>query len=146
MLRPLRLILPAEKLRSARILLLKITHLPHVVAIGAYERLRRRMDDRRRDEFSLAAAAPAGQRKNALNRYSRSKRLSTPVPHLLAAVNLKPNALLEDDSRPHNANASPPEASASANVDDLKAAVWHLTSQIESLTRKIEGLQHATAQ
>ncbi|KAF2744225.1 hypothetical protein M011DRAFT_193400 [Sporormia fimetaria CBS 119925] len=36
-LRPLRLFLSSERLRSARIVLLKATHLPFIAAIGAYE-------------------------------------------------------------------------------------------------------------
>ena len=37
LLRPLRLCLPAEKIRSARIILLKATHWPYVAAIYVYE-------------------------------------------------------------------------------------------------------------
>ncbi|SLM40261.1 hypothetical protein LPUS_11008 [Lasallia pustulata] len=35
--RPLRLCIPSEQLRSARIVLLKVTHIPYVAAIWAYE-------------------------------------------------------------------------------------------------------------
>lgn len=36
-IRPLRLCVPAEQLRRARIALLKVTHLPYIAAIWAYE-------------------------------------------------------------------------------------------------------------
>lgn len=39
LIRPLRLVLPSERLRGARILLLKITHAPIVGAIWAYEKV-----------------------------------------------------------------------------------------------------------
>ncbi|KAL8675814.1 MAG: hypothetical protein Q9186_007585 [Xanthomendoza sp. 1 TL-2023] len=35
--RPLRLCVPAEQLRNARIILLRVTHIPYVVAIRIYE-------------------------------------------------------------------------------------------------------------
>ena len=38
-IRPLRLILPSERLRSVRIVMLKATHLPHVFVIWAFEKL-----------------------------------------------------------------------------------------------------------
>ena len=39
LLRPLRLCLPSEQIRSARIVLLKITHAPYIAAIWMYEEL-----------------------------------------------------------------------------------------------------------
>lgn len=39
LLRPLRLCVPSEKIRSARIVLLKITHAPYIAAIWIYEEL-----------------------------------------------------------------------------------------------------------
>jgi len=140
-LRPLRLIFPAEKLRPGRILLLKASHLPHVFAIRLYEKLRRRIDDRRYDEFSLAAATTTGQRRNTSKRYSRSKRLSTPVPQLLAAADLLPSALLEESDQSRTATSTVPEESIAASIDDFKAAVSQLTSQVEALTRKVDSLQ-----
>ena len=37
--RPLRLCLPSEQVRSARIVLLKITHIPYIASIWVYEEL-----------------------------------------------------------------------------------------------------------
>ncbi|KAI4238224.1 MAG: hypothetical protein L6R40_005764 [Gallowayella cf. fulva] len=50
LLRPLRLCVPAEQLRNARIILLKATHVPYVVAIWVYEGVIRSWNDKR-DEW-----------------------------------------------------------------------------------------------
>ena len=47
--RPLRLSVPAEKIRSARIILLKATHWPYVAAIYAYESASQRLFENTED-------------------------------------------------------------------------------------------------
>lgn len=54
--RPLRLCVPADQLRKARIILLKATHMPYVVAIWLYESACRYWNNKR-DEWQSKAGA-----------------------------------------------------------------------------------------
>ncbi len=76
--RPLRLFMPAGNLRSARIVLLKITHLPYVGAIWAYEaaaqRFNGRSDSWRYTLQSHKRPLLSGQ-TNSLHRISRYSAL-----------------------------------------------------------------------
>lgn len=54
--RPLRLCVPADQLRNARIILLKATHMPYVVAIWLYESGCRYWNNKR-DEWQSKAGA-----------------------------------------------------------------------------------------
>ncbi|KAF2148942.1 hypothetical protein K461DRAFT_232254 [Myriangium duriaei CBS 260.36] len=132
-LRPMRLVLSAGKLRDVRIVLLRVCHLPHVVAIQLYEKFRGQIRDPQSD--SLPFNAPVGatpERGYHQKRYSRSKnRLSTPQP--LAAENLKPDVLLRDeqDMAWSNDETLPDAIEA---IRALEATVARLARQVEIMT------------
>lgn len=126
-LRPLRLVLSAERLRAVRILILKATHFPHVLAISMYEHMRRYLADRDLKE-------PLTERSKSHRPHLRSNRLSTPQP--LAAAILKPTVLLNDA---RSSNSSPQRRSqAPTSLEEIKTTLSQLTAQIEQLTKRIE--------
>ena len=141
-LRPMRLFLPTENLRSVRITLLKATHFPHVLAIMLYENLRQRVTVRRVSGLPSTATVGANtaRRPDKHQRYSRSRISLTPQP--LAASHLKREALqpLFQDNPP---DTEMPEAAEASISDDLKAVVARLTEQVQSLTQKIDSMQQS---
>ncbi|KAH8728726.1 hypothetical protein GQ44DRAFT_31572 [Phaeosphaeriaceae sp. PMI808] len=76
-MRPLRLILPSERLRSARIVLLKASHSPLIAAIWLYEQL---ADSRKRDSNVTSFSGP--QTPLPLK---KAPRLAINTPRLLLA-------------------------------------------------------------
>ena len=138
MLRPLRLTLSAEKLRTTRILLLKVTHFPHVLVIMAYENLRIYVATRRSNDTLMTSSAKPlslSERPRLYKHYSRTNRLSSAQP--LAAASLKPSTLLGDERGSQESSASQPHTATS--MEDIKAVLAQLTTQIEQLTRRVEG-------
>jgi len=130
-IRPFRLVLPSERLRSARIVLLKGTHLPFVAAIWAYEQL---ADARKRDSkmmsFSGGPQTPLPSKK--------PPRLAVNTPRLLLAdSNAAPNSpgRVPQVWRPHTrVGQVDPET-------QLRTLVLKLTGQVEQLTDMVSQLQ-----
>jgi hypothetical protein len=129
-IRPFRLVLPSERLRSARIVLLKATHVPFVAAIWCYEQL-----------------ADAHRRKSKVTTFSgpqtpllskKPPRLAVNTPRLLMADSqAAPNSpgRVQQASRPHT-RVGPSEPDA-----QLKTLVLKLTRQVEQLTEVVSQLQ-----
>lgn len=131
-IRPFRLVLPSERLRGARIVLLKATHLPFVGAIWAYEQLAD-AHARKRERDVQSFSGP--------ETYVPSKRLSRlPVnsPRLLLAhppVTPTSQGRMQHMSRPHTrAGIVEPDA-------QLKTLVLKLSTQVEELTAMVSQLQ-----
>lgn len=126
-IRPLRLILPSERLRSARIVMLKATHLPLVFLIWAFERL---SEARSRNAKVTSFSGPQSP---ALTR--RAPRLPVNSPRLLMAS--KPNTLgrVQHSSRPHT------QTGFVESDAQLKTLVAKLSTQVEELTAMVSQLQ-----
>ncbi|KAI4961790.1 hypothetical protein J4E86_000819 [Alternaria arbusti] len=124
-IRPLRLVIPSERLRSVRIVLLKATHLPLVFAIWAYEQL---TDTRNLDVKVTSFSGPQTPTppKKAL-------RLPVNSPRLLMAE--APNSFARKPQKPQ-ARAGSTETDA-----PLKALVLKLSTQVEELTAMVSQLQ-----
>ncbi|KAI4939744.1 uncharacterized protein J4E92_001030 [Alternaria infectoria] len=124
-IRPLRLVIPSERLRSVRIVLLKATHLPLVFAIWAYEQL---TDTRNLDVKATSFSGPQTPTppKKAL-------RLPVNSPRLLMAE--APNSFARKPQKPQ-ARAGSTETDA-----PLKALVLKLSTQVEELTAMVSQLQ-----
>lgn len=128
LLRPLRLIFPPQQLRKARIVMLKATHWPFVLAILAYEHGRLWVDDRRRAGSSRVSDRLSQYSPTALRRpLSRKSVSNTRLPRL------------DDQPRQRRSNAaahaerSPPPAAPETN-EALCSAVANLRVQVEMLS------------
>ncbi|CAN9106445.1 unnamed protein product [Alternaria alternata] len=124
-IRPLRLVLPSERLRSVRIVLLKATHLPLVSAIWAFEQL---TDTRNR---RVKVTSFSGPQTPTLPR--RALRLPVNSPRLLMAD--APNML---GRRPHKHQAP---AGFTETDAQLKTLVLKLSAQVEELTAMVSQAQ-----
>ncbi|KAI1533101.1 Ion-trans domain containing protein [Pyrenophora tritici-repentis] len=126
-IRPLRLILPSERLRGARIVLLKATHLPFVFAIWAFEHLAHaRTRDAKVTSFS-------GPQTHALPK--RPPRLPVNSPRLLMADAQSNVGRMQQMNWSHTrAGFTEPDA-------QLKTLVARLSTQVEELTAMVSQLQ-----
>lgn len=134
-LRPLRLVLPPEQLRSARIVLLKATHWPFVLLILAYERGRLWLADRRRAGSSSVSNRLSHNSAASLRRPLTRRTLSGVAP------------LLDDQPRSGRSSAEVPATAPTAapeTIEGLGAAVANLRTQVEVLTDLLS--QHKAAQ
>lgn len=139
-LRPLRLFMSAEKLRTTRIFLLKATHLPHVFAISLYENLRQSLQPNR--PTGLGLGSPKGTEKPAAWRKSvLASRV--PVSYPLAAAIPKEDA---DEGERQNGKATKKKESGNegseASQEELKAILSHLAAQVNHLTEVLERRGH----
>lgn len=113
--RPLRLCLPSGQVRSARIVLLKITHVPYIASIWVYEEL------------------------NAiLNRWQEPSR---PVINLLKSASIGPRSPQRFHPR-HKSGASVPQlpSSGGSSEPEIAAALRMIEQRLASLERKVDGL------
>jgi len=140
-LRPLRLFFPAETLRRARIVLLKITHLPFVAIIWAYESSRRYMAQRVHSPPATTMSF-SPDRPLSTGRTSLSRNVSL-HPSRLPALN---NTSLVAPSSPSTQRQSkghgksPAPASGTADpIADLMSLVEKLNAQVEELTSMVAG-------
>jgi len=138
-LRPLRLFVPAEQLRRTRIVLLKITHAPLVVAIWSFENV---MDyfkrGRRNGVFSLGASASSMSLKTSFFRASRSYP-QTLVPGSLNQATLVGAARASRFAT--NISHHPPVEVSNECRDHIESLVMKLCSQVEQLTALVAGQQ-----
>ncbi|KAI9724034.1 MAG: hypothetical protein M1812_000752 [Candelaria pacifica] len=137
--RPLRLFVPPDQLRSARIILLKATHFPFVAAIRLYESAQRYFSgiDRHRQTTqgpSSTLKRPFLVRNDSLLRSPLSAGLQPA---------LKGRSVLGRTTDPHadERRSNPPVAEASSTISDLIAVVEKLSSQVEELTVTITNTQ-----
>ncbi|PVI03155.1 hypothetical protein DM02DRAFT_612394 [Periconia macrospinosa] len=138
LLRPLRLVLPTERLRAMRIALLKATHLPFVAAIWIYEKT---MLGPRTPQSALSMSGPEAR--------SVSKRLLRPSHQLARSLTARPavddwdchvhaSGSMHSTSRPQTRHVG----SGPAEVDpQLQSLVVKLTAQVEELTTVVSQLR-----
>ncbi|KZF19398.1 hypothetical protein L228DRAFT_263732 [Xylona heveae TC161] len=138
--RPLRLIMPAEKVRSARIVVLKITHAPFVLAIWAYESAHRSLSGRMRSSSIKLGGArgPSGGPAPSLKR-----SISASVVPSTAAT--KRDLLAPRVVYPSRSAQQRPTSQQSSNVDappeDLRVMVEKLSSQVSELASMLARQQ-----
>jgi hypothetical protein len=133
-LRPLRLILPSEDVRSIRIVVLKATHLPFVALIWVYERSRRFVSHRAPTQL---ARAP-----HATNRPLSSSQLSLdPRRDLSRSSPTRSSALTRTPRQPSSLSANAQTESTSSTVDnaELVAVVQSLALKVDDLTAMVAG-------
>lgn len=142
-LRPLRICISPEQLRGTRILLLKCTHAPYVLAIWAYEAAESYLSTGRSGIASLGG--PSDLVSNSLKRTSYLRSFTTPrtlVAASLSQASLLPRPSLRDIragryTRPTTAATIP----TAESKEDLKALVQKLSFQVEELTAFVAGQQ-----
>ncbi|KAF2658753.1 hypothetical protein K491DRAFT_244882 [Lophiostoma macrostomum CBS 122681] len=132
-LRPLRLVLPSERLRSARIVLLRATHLPFVGAIWAYEYFA----GQTRNLTAMSIGGP--------DTPTTPKRLLRSSIHPLRPATAGYPASAEGTAttpgRTHYATRPQTRAGQSESEPQLRAAVVTLAAQVEQLTAIVSKLQ-----
>ncbi|KAF2129597.1 hypothetical protein P153DRAFT_366988 [Dothidotthia symphoricarpi CBS 119687] len=129
-LRPFRLIVPSERLRSTRIVLLKATHLPFVGAIWVYEQL---VDSHKQKASLMPLSGPQTPASS-----KRPPRLAINSPGFLitdSEATLAPSTKLHQASRLHN------NAGLGGSDMQLKTLVLKLTARVEELTVVVSQLQ-----
>ncbi|KAI9668036.1 MAG: hypothetical protein M1821_000856 [Bathelium mastoideum] len=154
--RPLRLCVPSEQLRRARIVLLKVTHFPFVAAITAYECGQHFLSNRRtRRAFGVSSLGGPGSRTLSAFRPRGSvspdalfgASLSSARP--LTAAEPSPTHAKQDDAPARRRSpsydlqqtvASP--AASNDDIRDLRAVVVRLGAQVEELTAVVMQQQH----
>jgi len=130
----MRLFLSAERLRAVRIALLKATHFPHVGLIMLYEYLCRSINSRGFRGLPLSASKSiTPERPRRSKRYSRNARLAMPQPLMVST--LKRDSL---GRQSHDQGEAP---SAPTSLMDLRALLSQLTSQVDVLNQKIDGME-----
>jgi hypothetical protein len=129
-IRPLRLILPSERLRSARIVLLKASHVPFVAAIWAYEQI---ADARKRNSSMMSFSGPQTPLPS-----KKPPRLAVNTPRLLLADS---HAMPESPGRMQQVSRSHNRVGQVESEVQLKTLVLKLTSQVEQLTEMMSQLQ-----
>ncbi|CAI6276962.1 unnamed protein product [Periconia digitata] len=132
LLRPLRLVLPSERLRSTRIALLKATHVPFVAAIWAYEKM---LLASQKHQSELSMSGPGS--------HSGTKRLFRPSHQLARSLTARPTSgrTMYPTGRPQTPQ-TPKTGDGSVEADpQLKSLVLKLTAQVEKLAAVVSQLQ-----
>ncbi|KIV99602.1 uncharacterized protein PV09_08777 [Verruconis gallopava] len=142
LLRPLRLLIAPEKLRKARIFLLKATHAPFVLAIWSYEGLADYFAGTRKSqppEFP-SLGGPTDATARSLKRSSYLRPFTSRAP--MVADNGH-NSFMRH-MRDNRGRKSSRPTTATAGIDpqgDLRDLVLKLSSQIEDLTVMVADQQ-----
>ncbi|EUC30056.1 hypothetical protein COCCADRAFT_104890 [Bipolaris zeicola 26-R-13] len=126
-IRPLRLILPSERLRSVRIVMLKATHLPHVFVIWAFEKLCNPHSGKAKMTTFSGPQSPAPSK--------RAPRLAVNSPRLLMASFPNSTGRAQHAIRPQTRTGLP-ESDA-----QLRTLVAKLSTQVEELTAMVSQLR-----
>ncbi|KAI4165596.1 MAG: hypothetical protein LQ342_001009 [Letrouitia transgressa] len=135
--RPLRLFVNSEQLRSARIILLKATHLPYVGAIWAYERTSRFWNEKKEDWLGAS-----GTQKRAMiaSHISFShKAMKYPAHRNRSEVSLMAKRR-GSETRPNSAKETEMLTETRKMMEKLKwqgEMIEKLSEQVETLTRRI---------
>lgn len=134
-LRPLRLFLPAEKLRAVRIFLLKATHFPFVALILGWESWQLYWSER--------AKSSSGLVNRGLNTPTSLRRPRTQLPVLAAGTR---QISLDKQTRIVQSPTSkrlPNPAARSETFEALEVAVDNLRTQLETITSIIANERRA---
>lgn len=147
LLRPLRLCLPSETIRSARIVLLKITHSPYIAGIWIYEELNA-LSNRWQSTSRLQR-----RRQTAHHKLSTSRRLrrpaagsgvGTPAPKTPVSGRRIPSAgFLEQESE---AAASEAPIGPNSGIEQLRASIERFMTKVEADNQQSSAASAANAQ
>ena len=138
LLRPLRLVLSAETLRTVRIFLLKATHWPFVAVILGWEKWRQYWSGRPRVR---ATFGPATRVRNAPALLRRS-----PTLPLTAGTKWLPLAEQTRTVRLPVTMSSHDTAAESETLETLESAVDALKTQLEKITTLLEDEKQTRAE
>lgn len=134
--RPLRLFVSSQGLRSARIVLLRITHFPYVAAIFLYEAGCQFFSRNRPARSTWASAVGRPESLTSLKRHTLKASLNSPKP--LTAATLVQASLDGNARAGKRSNRPNMEHNNDGDVFDssydLKSLVLKLSSQVEQLT------------
>ncbi|KAF2734929.1 hypothetical protein EJ04DRAFT_223379 [Polyplosphaeria fusca] len=133
LLRPLRLVLPSDTVRRARIVLLKATHLPFVGAIWAYEHFVGRKNTS--GVTSISGPETSTTAKRPLQATINPPRPSTAGWQAATEGNGSTPVRSHFSTRPQT-RGGPPEADP-----QLRSLVLKLTNRVEELTVMVSKLQ-----
>ncbi|OIW31900.1 hypothetical protein CONLIGDRAFT_629588 [Coniochaeta ligniaria NRRL 30616] len=151
--RPLRLFLPSDdKFRYARIMLLKVTHLPIVGAIMIYELVSGKLG--RSDEYAGFKAGRSGTIfvPNSSNSSARKKKSSRPTMQTRASTSYRPG---DASPRPLSAadvpglrrrNSGMADEDALEQPSDVEVRIADLARKIDRLTDIVVQMQSQNAQ
>lgn len=129
--RPLRIFISASKLRSGRIALLKVTHLPYIAAIWAYESA----------AWYLSSRGDSCQNTSAAQRYSL---IGSPVETMHTPCQDQMKGSKADAASPGKKTlleAGSTEASAAEIMGELQRSIAQLRVQLDELSRRIATSQ-----
>ena len=134
-----------SRLRAARILLLKATHLPIVAAIGLYEWLRRHAHD---DEFAGFKGGPQiatdeRLRRTASGRRSRSRPISVVATAAAALTPRRPGMPLRKESneqQQQSRTSRRPSRACACENDDRTEVLATADTRLDELHRKVDQL------
>ncbi|KAF1985089.1 hypothetical protein K402DRAFT_422385 [Aulographum hederae CBS 113979] len=139
--RPLRLVVSSESLRKARIVVLKVTHSPVMVAIWLYEAAYASLEHNRSGRTSLMSVMSRPDSSASMKRPTLKSSLNSPRP-LAAATRVQ--ASLDGRARSRPATAVPSHAANTSSrplSEDLESLVLKLSSQVEQLTAMVAEQQ-----
>lgn len=130
-IRPLRLCIPGEQLRRARIALLKATHLPYIAAIWAYESINRFVGSTS-ESWQYTSRS---QKRPLVGSQVHVRHRASPSPALRA----RSEAFLLAKSA-----GSEGRFNGARDVDaltEVKKMIEHLSTQVEELSRMVVKLR-----
>ena len=150
MFRPLRLCMPGDQLRSARILGQRITHLPYIAAIWAYESLHRLWNKYDAKESSWHSS-PHGEYQNGHGQSKQAQRFNDRLgksrkPTLAALGSKSEVSLVRASGVAHAVELTHAHRGTSGNVgttelSELKRMIAKLSGQVEELTSRLDHQQ-----
>jgi len=123
LIRPLRLFVPSENLRSMRIVLLKITHTPIVAAIWLYETIHEQFHG---NSQTFSTVGPSETKTSKAQKGFMANRPPMPSPSL-PAEGQSPFAVNGRKRGQENIRTGD-QAALEAKVDDLSAKIAELTA------------------
>lgn len=143
---PLRLVLPAEQLRTARIVLLKATHFPFVALILGWESWRLYWLDRPGAKSSFGRTSRGSGVSNALRRPPLQHPLFATGPRQTLLVEQTP--LVEQTRAARSPVVKPLEdpVETPGTIEALEIALDNLRTQLESISALLLREKRARAQ
>lgn len=127
LLRPLRLLLPADSLRATRIMLLKATHAPLVAMILGWETWRLYSKDRHKPKSSLTPSNRVSKAPASL------RRPLTPLPFAAGTR----QAPLDEQTRSSVARPTQTLSASNKALLELQGAVATLRNQVDAMSSVI---------
>jgi hypothetical protein len=124
-----------EKLRRARIFLLKVTHIPLVAAIWTYEGLSEYFRESPKLTGSTGVSTLGGPADEQANTFKRASLLRSFTPRTLIGTTVSQGSLQQVHRENRAKRSSRPGTAATGNEaqDDLKLLVLKLSAQLEDL-------------